>query len=114
MKWSEAGREPDYRFTLANERTFLAWVRTALALIAAGLVLSQLAGHFTSAPGLKWVGIALCAFAVLIGPLAYLHWKANQIAMRTDAPLPRSAALPILSAGIAILSAAALIFSALT
>jgi hypothetical protein len=29
------GAEPDPRFTLANERTFLAWIRTALALIAA-------------------------------------------------------------------------------
>ena len=30
------GHEPDYRFTLANERTFLAYIRTALAFFAAG------------------------------------------------------------------------------
>ena len=36
------GEEPDYRFTLANERTFLAWIRTALALIAGGVALVQL------------------------------------------------------------------------
>src|SRR3984893_15268857 len=29
--------EPDYRFTLANERTFLAWQRTALGLLAAAV-----------------------------------------------------------------------------
>ena len=33
-KWWLAGKTPDYRFTLANERTFLAWIRTALALMA--------------------------------------------------------------------------------
>ncbi len=35
---------PDLRFVLANERTFLAWTRTALALIGAGLALTQLPG----------------------------------------------------------------------
>jgi uncharacterized membrane protein YidH (DUF202 family) len=30
----DGGREPDHRFTLANERTFLAWMRTSLALLA--------------------------------------------------------------------------------
>lgn len=34
--------EPDYRFTLANERTFLAWQRTALGLLAAAVALVQL------------------------------------------------------------------------
>ena len=37
------GTEPDPRFTLANERTFLAWIRTALALIAGGVALEALA-----------------------------------------------------------------------
>jgi putative membrane protein len=35
-------REPDYRFTLANERTFLAWQRTALGLLAAAVAAVQL------------------------------------------------------------------------
>lgn len=33
-KWRREGRDPDYRFSLANERTFLAWIRTALALLS--------------------------------------------------------------------------------
>src|ERR1700721_906742 len=45
------GHEPDYRFTLANERTFLAWIRTALALVAAGLAIVQLLPPF---PGIRW------------------------------------------------------------
>ena len=41
--WRRLGEEPDYRFTLANERTFLAWIRTALAVLAAGVLLEQFA-----------------------------------------------------------------------
>ncbi|EDX36625.1 MULTISPECIES: YidH family protein [Shigella] len=36
MKISRLGEAPDYRFSLANERTFLAWIRTALGFLAAG------------------------------------------------------------------------------
>ena len=38
---TDVGTDPDPRFTLANERTFLAWNRTALALIAGGLAVAQ-------------------------------------------------------------------------
>ena len=41
--WQHEGDDPDYRFTLANERTFLAWIRTALALLAGGVLLHQFA-----------------------------------------------------------------------
>jgi putative membrane protein len=37
MKISRVGEAPDYRFSLANERTFLAWIRTALGFLAAGV-----------------------------------------------------------------------------
>jgi putative membrane protein len=43
--WRHEGTEPDYRFTLANERTFLAWIRTALALLAGGVLLHQRAAR---------------------------------------------------------------------
>lgn len=42
MKISRLGEAPDYRFSLANERTFLAWIRTALGFLAAGLGLINL------------------------------------------------------------------------
>lgn len=41
--WRREGCEPDYRFSLANERTFLAWIRTSIALLASGVVLEQFA-----------------------------------------------------------------------
>ncbi|WP_283215114.1 DUF202 domain-containing protein [Pseudofrankia sp. DC12] len=41
------GTDPDYRFSLANERTFLAWIRTALALLAGGIAVVQIVPSFS-------------------------------------------------------------------
>ena len=45
----DEGAEPDARYSLANERTFLAWIRTALAVLAAGVALDAL--DLSLAPG---------------------------------------------------------------
>jgi uncharacterized membrane protein YidH (DUF202 family) len=45
----EVGQHPDYRFTLANERIFLAWIRTSLALVAGGIAVVRL-GPWRSQP----------------------------------------------------------------
>ncbi|OVZ55139.1 hypothetical protein CDO44_23150 [Pigmentiphaga sp. NML080357] len=99
------GHEPDYRFTLANERTFLAWIRTALAVLAGAILLHQFGG--TVRP--HWPLIALSAAMTLAGLVfcsgAYFQWKANQQAMRHSRPLPRSTLIP-LAAGITMLVAA--------
>lgn len=96
-QWREQGEEPDYRFTLANERTFLAWIRTALALLAGGVLLHQ----FSHALGPRWVVVALAVLLAIIGAIlsvvAYTRWKANEIAMRTGGPLPFTVLLPLLA-----------------
>jgi putative membrane protein len=66
-KWQSQGREPDYRFTLANERTFLAWIRTALALLAGGALLDQ----FSSELGPPMVLFTLAAVLAT----AYGTWR---------------------------------------
>ncbi|MGL9725147.1 YidH family protein [Sodalis sp. (in: enterobacteria)] len=48
LKCWQQGKRPDYRFSLANERTFLAWIRTALALLAGAVGLEQFTAHFDS------------------------------------------------------------------
>ena len=110
------GTEPDARFTLANERTFLAWNRTALALVVAGLGIVQLLPPF---PGVPWgrhaLGVPLIVLGAGVSVTAYLEWRRTQVAMRRGEPLPPSV-LPQLLAGtitgVAVLAAAVLLVSA--
>lgn len=90
--------EPDYRFTLANERTFLAWIRTALALIAGGVALVQLVPAFGIAGVRLGLSVFLIAAGGLLAALAVRRWQHVQTAMRRSADLPASR-LPILLAG---------------
>jgi putative membrane protein len=90
--------EPDYRFTLANERTFLAWIRTALALIACGVAVVQLVPAF-GFPGVRHLlGVLLTAGGGLLAVLAVRRWQRVQTAMRRGADLPPSR-LPVLLGG---------------
>jgi putative membrane protein len=92
------GQEPDYRFTLANERTFLAWIRTALALIAGGVAVIQLVPAF-GIPGVRHVlSVLLTAGGGLLAASAVRRWQRVQAAMRRDADLPPTW-LPILLGG---------------
>lgn len=81
------GEEPDYRFSLANERTFLAWLRTTLALIAAGVAVDvlDLGVGGSVARGLSAL---LLGLGVLCPVLAFWRWAASERAMRRDEPLP--------------------------
>ncbi|XAS66061.1 DUF202 domain-containing protein [Micrococcaceae bacterium Sec5.7] len=88
--WRKTGKTPDYRFSLANERTFLAWIRTSLALLAGAVAIDQFAPNIAPAP----VRIALCVFLALIGAglaaLTYRRWGRMEAAMRQDRELPFS------------------------
>ena len=91
--------EPDPRFTLANERTFLAWSRTALALVAAGLGIVQLLPPFPGVPfGRHVLGVPLIVLGAVLAVAAYTDMMRNQRALRRSEPLPRSV-LPRLLAG---------------
>ena len=91
----DSGSEPDPRFTLANERTFLAWIRTALALIAAGVALE--AFNLPLQPGLRLTAaIILLTLGVLVPLLAWVTWGSVERALRQGSPLPGSrVALPV-------------------
>jgi putative membrane protein len=94
---------PDYRFTLANERTLLAYLRTGLALVAGGVAVATYAPDL----GFRW-GSAIAALALVLlglatGVAGYDRWRANDAAIRADRPLPVSRLVPLIAAALATL-----------
>ncbi|MEV0292949.1 DUF202 domain-containing protein [Nocardia sp. NPDC050710] len=105
---SEEGEEElDYRFTLANERTFLAWMRTALGLLAGGVAVHTLVQPFHREGFRRAIAMSCLALAVIVAVGAYLHWRRIRKAMQLGEPLPGTLLVPILSGGIAIVSVVA-------
>jgi putative membrane protein len=97
----EPAPHPDYRFTLANERTLLAYLRTGLALAAGGVAVATYAPDL----GVRW-GSAAVALALVLAGLGtalagYRRWRANEAAIAAGAPLPASALVPALAAVVA-------------
>ncbi|KAB7653186.1 YidH family protein [Plesiomonas shigelloides] len=93
------GKDPDYRFSLANERTFLAWIRTALAFLATAVGIDLLSATHNSAilshSHLLTPGLACVAFATAVW--AFLRWYQNEKAMRLDAPFQYSKSLIVMT-----------------
>ena len=101
---SEQEHEPDYRFTLANERTFLAWLRTSLSLLAAGVAVVQLLPEF-AVPGTRGaVGGLLTALAVVTAAGGVLRWRGVEFAIRRGRPLPRQRMPWVLAGGLVVLA----------
>lgn len=100
------GDDPDYRFTLANERTFLAWVRTALALAAGGLAVVSILDDFAGEEGL---GIGLLALSFITAATAYRRWALNERAMRLNEPLPPSRLPMVMAIAVALIAVASAI-----
>lgn len=96
-KWWLVGKTPDYRFTLANERTFLAWIRTALALMAGAVGIEQFAPQLTSAELRIGISTLLLVAASAMGFMAWRRWRRNEYAMRLESNLPYTRALFILA-----------------
>lgn len=95
-------REPDYRFTLANERTFLAWQRTALGLLAAAVALVQLVPELAVHGARGALGIGLAALATLTSGTGLLRWRQADRAIRHGGPLPRHPTPAYLAVGLSV------------
>jgi putative membrane protein len=103
------GEHPDYRFTLANERTFLAWIRTALALVAGGVAVVQFVPEFSLAGGRRVLGIPLILLAIIVSAASYLRWQRNELALRLNQPLPASRLPWLVAIGLVLVGGLALV-----
>ena len=107
----DSGDEPDYRFSFANERTYLAWIRTALALLAAGVALDVV--DLDLDRGLQeGAALGLVLLGALGAVLAWTRWAFAERAMRRGAPLPAfafSALVTIALVVIAVVAAVAVL-----
>lgn len=103
------GDEPDPRFTLANERTFLAWIRTSLALVAAGIGLEAFASGVIPSVPRQVLATCLVLMGASTSGTAYRRWLRTEQAMRTGEPLPLPLLAPVLAYAIAVVAVAVLV-----
>ncbi|MCP2258746.1 putative membrane protein [Streptoalloteichus tenebrarius] len=89
------GEEPDPRFSLANERTFLAWLRTSLALMAGGIAV-EAARPFEGVPQ-SALALGLLVVGILTAGSAFVRWMTTERAMRAGLPLPAPRLAAVLS-----------------
>ena len=97
----EVGSDPDYRFTLANERTFLAWLRTSLGLIASGVALTSLVPQFGPKPVRVGLATFLLVLALACAGGGYLRWERAERALRTNSSLHFGVLPRLLAIGLA-------------
>ena len=106
-----SGEEPDYRFSFANERTFLAWVRTALAMLAGGVALAAI-GPVMSKRWQHGLSVSLVLLGVLCVVAAWLRWAVAERAVRRGQSLPGvgfGLAVAVVVAGVGIALVATLV-----
>lgn len=101
----DVGREPDPRFSFANERTFLAWNRTALSLVAAGAAAAAFLRTGLGGARLL-VALPLILLGTVLSFASYAQWRNNERALRLDQPLPyRTRLSRLLGWGVALIAA---------
>lgn len=101
VKPDPVGETPDYRFSLANERTFLAWIRTGLAFIAGGLACAQFLPPLPIVHLREAISVLLLVLGGLVALRAVSHWARTEQAMRLKQDLPPSSFPAILAVAVA-------------
>ena len=112
--WSGEGDEPDPRWSLANERTFLAYNRTALALVVAGLAAI---GSHVAADAPLWIaafGLPLLCLGAYVAVMGRHRLLEAQRAMRLGEPLPPPPLGTVLTVGIVGIALAAVVVGIVT
>lgn len=103
--WKNTGEAPDYRFSLANERTYLAWIRTALALLAGAVGIDQLTPDLANPTMRILISLFLCLCSGLLAIFAYRRWADNEQAIRNKKALKFTGFLKLISVILLVLTA---------
>jgi putative membrane protein len=111
---SEPQVDVDYRFLLANERTFLAWMRTALGLVAGGVALDQFVRVEQGESVIISIAVATILAGALVAVLGTFRWARMDAAMRAGRAVPASAALIVIGSLFATLAVVVAVILALS
>lgn len=104
------GHEPDPRFSMANERTFLAWIRTSLGFLAAGVAVATLARFGgTLRPEVRLIALLLIICGLVCAAGGFRRWMRHERAIRLGDPLPSTPAIPFIAAILVLVALAGLI-----
>lgn len=113
MSWRERlmaeGEAPDPRLTLANERTFLAWIRTSLAMVAGGVGIEAFVGDEIPAWLRTTVSCLLLMIGIALSVGSFVRWRDSEAAMRRGDSLTVTALAPFVSWGVAIVAGTLLV-----
>jgi putative membrane protein len=104
-------QEPDYRFTLANERTYLAYLRTSLACYAGGLSAVQFLDLGPDRWPARIIGVVLVTAGIVTTAGAFRRWQENLTAMRSGGRLPVTRLPLMLAATISVVGVIGLVFA---
>lgn len=99
------GSEPDPRYSLANERTFLAWIRTSLTLLAGGVAIEAFAGDALGLLSRRVLALALICLGMSLAAGSCWRWVTLERAMRQNRPLPLNPIALVLAVGVTIAAA---------
>ncbi|MHC6177847.1 YidH family protein [Glutamicibacter sp. X7] len=91
------GQDPDPRFTLANERTFLSWIRTSLAFIGGGIAVEAFTAEIFPAATRTVLSLILLMIGFLLAAGACVRWFRVESAMRHRRSLPVPLIVPLVS-----------------
>lgn len=105
----DVGTDPDYRFTLANERTFLAWIRTSLALTAAGAAVTSLLPQLGAKGARAALGLVLLLLGMTLAAASYRRWDRNERALRLGTALPATSLTRVTAGGIVLITLALIV-----